>query len=856
MPEYKERKIIKSKKNNYKRITKEIILLIMGILIFFFIIALISFNPSDSSWSQKTSNTAIKNLAGSVGAYIVDILLISTGMLGYSIPLLMIIVFFKILKHIDKNDHIDFFILSLRLIGMITLLISSCAIFTLHADDLAYFSSGGIIGSIISNTILPWFNILGTTLVLFCIWIISLTLFLGCSWIKIIEKIGEVILKIISILQKHIIASCNQYKTKNSYISNYSNKFSNNNNQNKKNNSNNDHKNIFFSNLAIHKPLKISKNISNNINEKQKLDKKINQLMIPKRNNKFSVIESTINDHHVNKKKISNTKKIYKNKEKKIINADKSFFLSQKKIKKNKTNNKITVKSIALKIKNKINSIFFSNLLQSLKYRKINKKIFSKQKKYFFSNILKKQYHKIFFANFDINKKKLQKKLLKNNFSEKEKKLHYFSNLNNEVLSQSINKNMPSLKLLINHLTENKSVNFLVLKKISRIIEEKLMDYRIKAKVVSFSAGPVITRFELNLAPGIKAIRISNLSRDLARSLSVTTVRIVDIIPGKPYIGLELPNKKRNTVFLREVIDCDMFRYHPSPLTIALGKDIEGNPVIADLKKMPHLLVAGTTGSGKSVWLNAMIISILYKAKPKDVRFIMIDPKMLELSNYEGIPHLLTEVITNMKSASDVLRWCINEMERRYKIMSAFGVKNLSSYNKKIQKNNKISPPIISISENNTISDDNSTNIILKKEPYIVIIIDEFADLIMTSGKQVEELIVRLTQKARAAGIHLILATQRPSVDVITGLIKANIPARIAFSVSSKIDSRTILDQNGAESLLGMGDMLYLPSNSSIPIRVHGAFVQDQEVENVVKDWKKKGKPSYIDHIIANNHSH
>ena len=355
---------------------------------------------------------------------------------------------------------------------------------------------------------------------------------------------------------------------------------------------------------------------------------------------------------------------------------------------------------------------------------------------------------------------------------------------------------LPSLDLLTPPPSEVEPVDTFALEQMARLVEARLADFRIKADVVNYSPGPVITRFELNLAPGVKAARISNLSRDLARSLSTVAVRVVEVIPGKPYVGLELPNKKRQTVYLREVLDNAKFRDNPSPLTVVLGKDIAGDPVVADLAKMPHLLVAGTTGSGKSVGVNAMILSMLYKAQPEDVRFIMIDPKMLELSVYEGIPHLLTEVVTDMKDAANALRW-----------------------------------------------------------PYIVVLVDEFADLMMTVGKKVEELIARLAQKARAAGIHLVLATQRPSVDVITGLIKANIPTRIAFTVSSKIDSRTILDQGGAESLLGMGDMLYSGPNSTTPVRVHGAFVRDQEVHAVVQDWKARGRPQYVDGITSDSES-
>ncbi|HBV0115168.1 TPA: DNA translocase FtsK [Escherichia coli] len=413
---------------------------------------------------------------------------------------------------------------------------------------------------------------------------------------------------------------------------------------------------------------------------------------------------------------------------------------------------------------------------------------------------------------------------------------------------------LPSLDLLTPPPSEVEPVDTFALEQMARLVEARLADFRIKADVVNYSPGPVITRFELNLAPGVKAARISNLSRDLARSLSTVAVRVVEVIPGKPYVGLELPNKKRQTVYLREVLDNAKFRDNPSPLTVVLGKDIAGEPVVADLAKMPHLLVAGTTGSGKSVGVNAMILSMLYKAQPEDVRFIMIDPKMLELSVYEGIPHLLTEVVTDMKDAANALRWCVNEMERRYKLMSALGVRNLAGYNEKIAEAERMMRPIPDPYWKPGDSMD-AQHPVLKKEPYIVVLVDEFADLMMTVGKKVEELIARLAQKARAAGIHLVLATQRPSVDVITGLIKANIPTRIAFTVSSKIDSRTILDQAGAESLLGMGDMLYSGPNSTLPVRVHGAFVRDQEVHAVVQDWKARGRPQYVDGITSDSES-
>ncbi|MBY5945435.1 DNA translocase FtsK 4TM domain-containing protein [Photobacterium rosenbergii] len=387
------------------------------------------------------------------------------------------------------------------------------------------------------------------------------------------------------------------------------------------------------------------------------------------------------------------------------------------------------------------------------------------------------------------------------------------------------------------------------LKQTAMLVEAKLADYKIKAKVVGVYPGPVITRYELDLAPGVKVSRISGLAKDLARALSASAVRVVEVIPGKPYIGLELPNVNRETVYMSEVVASDNFQQKKSALPIVLGYDIAGEAVVADLSKMPHLLVAGTTGSGKSVGVNVMILSLLYKCKPEDCRFIMIDPKMLELSIYEGIPHLLTEVVTDMKDASNALRWCVGEMERRYKLMAACGVRNLAGFNAKLEEAAAAGHPIHDPLWKPGDSMDEYPPL-LEKMPSIVVIVDEFADLMMVVGKKVEELIARLAQKARAAGIHLVLATQRPSVDVITGLIKANIPSRMAFTVSTKTDSRTILDQGGAESLLGMGDMLYLPAGSNHPVRVHGAFASDEDVHNVVNDWKARGKPQYIEGIL------
>ncbi len=412
---------------------------------------------------------------------------------------------------------------------------------------------------------------------------------------------------------------------------------------------------------------------------------------------------------------------------------------------------------------------------------------------------------------------------------------------------------LPPLSLLDDPPASRSGYSEESLQAMSRLVELKLKDFGIDAEVVSVSPGPVITRFELDPAPGVKVSQIANLSKDMARSLSVVSVRVVEVIPGTAYVGLEVPNENRDLVTLGEVLKSKAYDEMTSPLTLALGKDIAGNSVVADLARMPHLLIAGTTGSGKSVAINAMVLSLLYKAKPEHVRLIMIDPKMLELSVYEGIPHLLTPVVTDMKEAANSLRWCVAEMDRRYRLMSALGVRNIGGYNRKVLDAIDAGTPIPDPTYRHPELEDDekpSERPMLEPLPFIVVIIDELADMMMIVGKKVEELIARLAQKARASGIHMLLATQRPSVDVITGLIKANIPTRIAFQVSAKVDSRTILDQMGAETLLGHGDMLYLPPGTSLPTRVHGAFVADHEVHAVVKQLKKSGKPNYIDEIL------
>ena len=403
---------------------------------------------------------------------------------------------------------------------------------------------------------------------------------------------------------------------------------------------------------------------------------------------------------------------------------------------------------------------------------------------------------------------------------------------------------MPSTELLDRALDDGSSLSETELNQIASLLETKLEEFGIEATVESVLPGPVVTRFEIQPAPGTKASKISNIAQDIARSLSVSSVRVVEVIEGKSFVGIEIPNNNRKMVRLTEILSSKAFKSSPSNLSVALGQDISGNPIVVDLAKMPHLLVAGTTGSGKSVGLNAMLLSLLFKSDPEEVRLILVDPKMLELAVYDGIPHLLTPVITDMTDASNGLRWCVAEMDRRYKLMSMMGVRNLAGFNKKVLEAEKNGKQIL-----NPLKEDEDEY--LEVLPSIVVVVDEFADMMMLVGKKVEHLIARIAQKARAAGIHLILATQRPSVDVITGLIKANIPTRIGFQVSTKIDSRTILDQGGAEQLLGYGDMLYLPPGVGVPVRVHGAFVGDDEVHRVVNDWKSRAEPNYIDEITS-----
>ncbi|NHB87959.1 DNA translocase FtsK 4TM domain-containing protein [Photorhabdus tasmaniensis] len=984
--EYTEDKNIRLKRLSSGRRLLEAVLLVIVILAAYLMVALISFNPSDPSWSQTAWHEPVHNFGGGVGAWLADTLFSAFGILAYAIPPLMILGCWTAFRQHDDREYVDFFVLALRVIGALAIVLTSCGLAALNVDDLHYFASGGIIGSLFGSAILPWFNELGATLALLCVWAIGFTLFTGWSWLTIAEKTGAIILGAIGFIT-------NRSRHEQEYTPYGETVIEPENSTNGKTEPeftavDIDHDDVLFTAPSAAELAKAEldepESVKAEAEEKQQSDIPVINMADIDAEPEIQVSlsddavwsQSLAEEHEKNNDNDESVRYMFeipseynfKPESEPIVKTAPTFeltgnghnssdtftFTPETEPKDSAPVASATVIAGNSQVKRGIgpelprpNPVRLPTRRELYGIKVPSQRLAEqqqreeearqqidggddtesdKQQEALLRQQFLEQQSERYCITADIEEQALTQPQIVQNQPEPENQLSVEEPVQTEVVKQvvaprqrehdqvlgypqekelaeplltpsvqSVLENlseqpteiafipapvhnvvqqpqqnslfhpflvrndqslpkpttpMPSLDLLASPLEEEEPVDMFALEQTSRLIEARLSDYRVKADVVGFSPGPVITRFELDLAPGVKASRISNLSRDLARSLSAVAVRIVEVIPGKPYVGLELPNRKRQTVYLREVLDCEKFRDNPSPLTIVLGKDIGGQPVVADLGKMPHLLVAGTTGSGKSVGVNAMILSILYKAKPEDVRFIMIDPKMLELSVYEGIPHLLTEVVTDMKDAANALRWCVSEMERRYKLMSALGVRNLAGYNEKVKQAEEMGRPIPHPFWKPGDSMD-ITHPVLKKEPYIVVMVDEFADLMMTVGKKVEELIARLAQKARAAGIHLVLATQRPSVDIITGLIKANIPTRVAFTVSSKIDSRTILDQSGAESLLGMGDMLYLAPNSSIPVRVHGAFVRDQEVHEVVNDWKARGRPEYVDSILS-----
>ncbi len=720
-------------------------LIICCMIATYILIALSSFSASDPGWSQSNFDGDINNLTGAVGAWLADVLFYIFGYTAYIIPVIIALTGWLLFKRTHKLLEIDYFSVGLRLIGFLLIVFSLAALGSMNANGLYEFSAGGVAGDVIGQAMLPYFNQLGTTLLLLCFVGAGFTLLTGISWLTVIDMTGFATLWCLRALRElpaRLTPEKEETEDTRGFLSVVE-RFREKRSRQQAEEECQDDEMQFEVN-----------NEQEQANNASRIEPQLTQ---PE-----PLIEPTIQAPWVNEQKEE-------------------------------------LESIDFDSKESTGAVNASKRIKDDKAKIVDGIV-----------ILPGQ--------------------------------------EEQALSAPMEP-LPSISLLDVPNRQSNPISQEELDQVGKLVEVKLADFNITAKVVGVFPGPVITRFELELAPGVKASKITNLSKDLARSLLAENVRVVEVIPGKAYVGLELPNKFRETVFMRDVLDCKEFRDNPSHLSMVLGADIGGKPVIVDLGKMPHLLVAGTTGSGKSVGVNVMITSLLYKSGPDDVRFIMIDPKMLELSVYEGIPHLLCEVVTDMKEAANSLRWCVGEMERRYKLMSALGVRNLKGYNAKIKQAKESGEPIYDPLWKSSDSMEPEAPE-LDKLPSIVVVVDEFADMMMIVGKKVEELIARIAQKARAAGIHLILATQRPSVDVITGLIKANIPTRMAFQVSSRIDSRTILDQQGAETLLGMGDMLYLPPGTSVPSRVHGAFIDDHEVHKVVADWHARGKPQYIEDIL------
>lgn len=906
---------MKKQKITGKQIIIELILLaLIGLSVCLFL-SLSTYNSSDPGWSRTAWHYPVSNFGGLIGAYASDILFQFLGYIAFSLPVIIAFICVQLVGYFYRhaNEPINYFSVSFRIIGILAFVFSSTGFFALNISDPSEFEAGGYLGSIVIENLLPMMNNFVLSLILLAVCFACVTLLTGLSWLYIIEKLGAFVMFLLTpvkwLLLSRRVNHVNQIDTepKNQKLSHDQEPqitLSINSNSSQLDTMDDFQTNIGSENSEPSLETSIN-TISDSstttlvANENEQLIKTATELLqtleTSKQTQSSKKTLSKKSSNELNQSDIlARMELILKNiseqqNQDQLIQADDQDIQAKKlEITEPFEEDKYTITDAPSKPlftlthnaheANPDSPIVATQdeLTREISYfKEINTPYTTKvetQHNFEVENqvtqppedvdmdILKQEnpiIDDIYPEEVRLDEPQVHTLTLRDSDSDSEEEendegeslIHPLLRRDDKPLPKPTTP-LPSLNLLTAPPTTRIEVDHAALNAMAELIEKSLSDYRVKAKVVDYMPGPVITRFEIELAPGIKAARISTLDRDLARSLSMPSVRVVEVIPGKPYVGIELPNKNRQTVYFREVLDSPQFRNAQSPLTVVLGKDISGQSVVADLAKMPHLLVAGTTGSGKSVGVNAMILSILYKSSPEDVRFIMIDPKMLELSIYEGIPHLLTQVVTDMKDAANALNWCVNEMEKRYRLMSALGVRNIAGYNEKIKQAEEMGRPIPDPLWKPTDSMDLNMPT-LEKLPYIVVMVDEFADLIMAVGKKVEELIARLAQKARAAGIHLVLATQRPSVDVITGLIKANIPTRIAFTVSSKIDSRTILDQMGAESLLGMGDMLYLAPNSSIPIRVHGAFVRDEEVHAVVQDWKARGTPKYIENVTV-----
>ncbi|MBE3872096.1 DNA translocase FtsK [Vibrio parahaemolyticus] len=897
-------------------------------------VALFTFSPADPSWSQTAWGGEIDNAGGLFGAWLADTLFFTFGSLAYPIPFLLAAAAWVICRKRGEDEPIDFMLWGTRLLGLTVLIMTSCGLADINFDDIWYFSSGGVVGDVLSSLALPTLNVLGTTLVLLFLWGAGFTLFTGISWLNIVEWLGDRSLAVLAAIANKFRGS--EQETLEPQLDEFvEDKVST---KHVEDDQQDDETLPHLTAYEVEEP-------------KEKAAVHEYPIYMPQAKSETSTVKPTPEPQ---------TQRVA------AVNATPTYVEPEPQLKAVSTDNvdpmvertkqlNVTIEELEAAAQQADDwaseeqtsqsyadtNAVYQEQVQAKHEEVVEHDTPQRESSYEeyeqFAAQQEQQRHveptpheepvidtraldditahaepsehiEPTISDFDVvdeeetyvapqpqsrspepqpivqpqSVSQIQpeqtpepsvafepapQEVEVEEVQDGDQDVAAFQSMvssaqakvaatqNPFLMKQEQNlpvpeEPLPTLELLYHPEKRENFIDREALEQVARLVESKLADYKIKADVVGIYPGPVITRFELDLAPGVKVSRISGLSMDLARALSAMAVRVVEVIPGKPYVGLELPNMSRQTVYLSDVISSPQFEQAKSPTTVVLGQDIAGEAVIADIAKMPHVLVAGTTGSGKSVGVNVMILSMLYKASPEDLRFIMIDPKMLELSIYEGIPHLLAEVVTDMKDASNALRWCVGEMERRYKLMSALGVRNVKGFNEKLKMAAEAGHPIHDPFWQEGDSMDTEPPL-LEKLPYIVVVVDEFADLMMVVGKKVEELIARLAQKARAAGIHLILATQRPSVDVITGLIKANIPTRVAFTVSTKTDSRTILDQGGAESLLGMGDMLYLPPGSSHTIRVHGAFASDDDVHAVVNNWKARGKPNYIDEIIS-----
>lgn len=779
----------------------EVGLIICGAFAVFLFLALVSFHPADPSWSQTGFEGDIHNAAGAIGAWFADALLFAFGFVAYLLPFGFAALGYLAFQRPHHLAELDYLAVGLRIIGLVLSLVGASALASINFDNIFDFSAGGVVGDVISSKLLPYFNLVGTTLLLLTFLTTGLTLLSGLSWIALAEAIGAAVITATSWLLQWLKKLINGLLAP----------------QDSDTDAKPTEREVPTATSALGLPADSSTYFAPPLDDVDPVDVEQRDQTSPNTKRWYHKLwpfggtsspagtASMAQEPALDDAQLEVPLDERGRADEPTIDLDGLFG----------TTAKVTSHTSASET-----ARFHRAQREEAEQRADEMAIASQPAPAVTSNATPKP------AAPAVNDVEDAAEDSPETFDP-----------------------LPSLALLDRKDRNKNPISEDELAQVSRAVEAVLQDFGVDAKVANVQPGPVVTRFELDLAPGVKVSKVSNLDKDIARSLSVEKVRVVEVIPGKSYVGLEIPNKYREMVTLSEVLSSDSFHNSQSPLTMVLGASIAGQPVVVDLGKMPHLLVAGTTGSGKSVGVNVMILSLLYKSTPEDVRMIMIDPKMLELSVYEGIPHLLTEVVTDMKDAANALRWCVGEMERRYKLMSALGVRNLKGYNAKVMDAKDSAQPLRDPLWKPGDSMDELPPL-LEKLPNIVVVIDEFADMMMIVGKKVEELIARIAQKARAAGIHLVLATQRPSVDVITGLIKANIPTRIAFTVQSKIDSRTILDQPGADQLLGAGDMLYLAPGSGVPMRVHGAFVDDHEVHAVVKDWKKRGRPQYIEEIL------